>query len=313
MGNEAIVTTELDDFATEDAALEAAMLAENLADGMKAETVEGDEPEADKPAEVAVEPAPKEQEAEPPAKEPDPVEPVKVSGVLAKDGVTVLPYGALKGARQEARLYRERANRAEQELADLKAGKTPEASESERLTDAEVEELAADFPQLAKLAKVVARASQAAPAAQAPTEPDESDPLQDAIDSVPLLAEWQAADSDKWERAKALDRALEGSPKWKDKPITARFAHVAGLISAEYDIQTPVATAPSAAPTHRKPPEQVIGAAARNAPNTLSDFKGGAPDASRDSIDRLPPVQQMNRMEKMSDSEIEAYLRKVGG
>lgn len=296
------------------------MQAENLAHGMTVEVADeatGDEPAADADATPDAEPAGQTEEpspAAPPATE-QAVEPsAGIAGVLAKDGKTVLPYGALKGARQEARQYRDRAARAEQELADLKAGKKAEPEETEGLTAQEIDDLAADFPQLKKLATVVARVSQAAPAAPAAHEPadDTGDALQDAIDSVPMLAGWQATDPDKWDRAKAIDRALDGSPKWKDKPLAARFEHVAKLVADEFDIQTQAAAASTAAPTNRKAPDQVIQEAKRNAPNTLSDFKGGAADPSRESIARMPPAQQMRKMEDMTDSEIDAYLRKVG-
>lgn len=319
-----MATTDLDDDDKEMAALEAAMAAEDQAHGAAA-TTEGDEP-ADEPKadEAPAEGEPEAKAAEPPAEdaaaapaaEPDkPAEPAAVvAGVLAKDGKTVLPYGALKGARREAAQYRQRAERLEQELADLKAGKKPE--EAETLSAEEIAELAADFPQLGKLARVVAKVSSSQPAAAAPAaaEPaEDADPVQEAIDAVPLLAEWQASDPAKFAAATAADNALRNSPKWADKPLAARFAHVARLVAAEYDIQIEQAAAPStAAPTQRKAPEAVIKEAARAAPNTLSDFKGGAADPSRDSIDRLPPVRQMRRMEDMSDDEIEAYLRKVG-
>jgi hypothetical protein len=313
------VATDLDDDDKEMAALEAAMAAEDQAHG--AGQVAGDEPATENaPAEGET----TEQAAEPPvvetapapAADPDkPAEPAAVvAGVLAKDGKTVLPYGALKGARREAQTYRQRAERAEQELADLKAGKKPEA-DADALTPEELAEMATDFPQLGKLARIVAKVSsqQAAPTPQAAEPDDDADPVQEAIDAVPLLADWQAGDADKFAAAIAADNALRNSPKWKDQPLTARFAHVAKLVAAEYDIQTPAAAAsPTPAPTNRKNPEAVIQAAARAAPNTLSDLKGGAPDPSRDSIDRMPAAQQMRRMEDMSDAEIDAYLRKVG-
>lgn len=296
------------------AAENAAMAAENAEHGMLADGDVADEaadPEAkqDEPAAVAEETA-AEAVAEPAT--------AKATVVLGKDGTTVLPYGALKGARRETQQMRVRAERAEQELADLKAGKTATDADGNELTDEYLAEVAADFPQLAPLVKAVQISAKAAPKAAERDQSDDNeaadDPLQDAIDAVPLLAGWQAEDPEKWERAKALDRALDGSPKWKGKPLEERFAHVSRLVAAEYDIQVEQqAAAPPAIPTtSRKTPEQAIQSATRAAPNTLSDFKSGATDASRESIERMAPVQQVNKFERMSDDEIDAYLRKAG-
>lgn len=268
-------------------------------EGETTATAEADPAAATTTTETPAEPAPK-----------------VVAGVASKDGKTVLPYAALQGARKEASQYRQRAARAEQELADLKAGKKP--AEGAELTDEYLQEVAADFPQLAPLVKAVQRSAQAAPAAK-PDQSDDNeaadDPVQSAIDTVPLLAAWQAEDPEKWERAKALDRALDGSRPWKGKPLEERFAHVTQLVAKEFDIQVeataPAPPAPPPTPA-KKTPDAVIAGAKRNAPNTLSDFKGGAPDATRENIERMPAPQQMQRFENMSDDAIEAYLRKVG-
>ncbi len=53
-------------------------------------------------------------------------------------------------------------------------------------------------------------------------------------------------------------------------------------------------------------------AAARTAPNTLSDFKGGAPDSSADPIERLPSTTQVAKFSEMSDDEIDRYLARQG-
>jgi hypothetical protein len=327
------VATDLDvDDDKEMAALEAAMQAEDQAHGAVATTT-GDEPAGEAaatatPAEGATETA----AADPPADEaaaapadtnPAPAEPAAgIAGVLSKDGKTILPFAVVPALRRESAQYRsrakaaeERAERAEQELADLKAGKKP-AVDKDTISSAEIEEADADFPLLGKMARIVAKVGSqpAAPTPQAAAESaDDADPLQDAIDAVPLLAAWQAADPEKFERAKKHDTALEDSPKWRDKPLAERFAHVAKLVAAEYDIQTPAAAAsPAPAPTTRKNPAEVIQNAARAAPNTLSDFKGGAPDPAMDSMDRMPPERQMRRFEDMTDAEIDAYLRKAG-
>lgn len=304
------------------AAERAAMAAEDAADG-RVEKDEADDETAtleatatDEAAEAVAasgeaDPAVATTTTETPA---DPVSKPVVTGVMSKDGATVLPYGALKGARRDAAQFRQRAERAEQELADIKAGKKADP-EGDGLTPEYLAEIEADFPQLKPLVTAVAKAAaKPATTAVASETEDAGDPLQDAIDSVPLLAGWQAEDPEKWERAKALDRALNGSPKWKDKPLEQRFAHVSRLVAAEYDIQDeqPAVVAPANPTPSRKSPEKAIESAARAAPNTLSDFKGGGAEASRDNLDRMPATQQMRKFEDMSDADIETYLRKVG-
>lgn len=319
-----------------EAAVEAALRAEDEEHGKAASAVESEGEQPEQTATTDGAPATEvTTEAQPqPAAEPSPEKPAKPAGVLSKDGKHVLPYGALQGARREAQAERQareaaeaRAADLEQQVADLRAGKKPTTAEGEDLTPEQLAEIETDFPALAPLVAKVKRDSEelkamrkpaAAPAASQEAE-DTSDPLQDAIDSVPLLAEWQASKDEKWERAKAIDRALEGSPKWKGKPLEDRFAHVARQVAGEFDIPVDDEPAPDTTSTNKppakagkQPPEKVIQAAARTAPNTLSDFKGGAPDPSRDAIDRMPPQRMLARMSEMTDDEIDALLAKAG-
>lgn len=331
------MSTELN--VNDDDAIEAALLAEDREHG-RVDDEAGDEPAAQTDAEgqnkdqnqvqdeapaQAAKPAGEEPAAEaaPAAAEAPAAEPVKPAGIASKDGKAVLPYAALKGARAETKHEREKRLEVEaerdalrQQLADYKAGKAPEA---DAISDEYLKEVEADFPQLAPLVKTIRATSKevetlrASKAPAAKEEADDSDPLQEAIDSVPLLATWQAEDPEKFGRAVAIDRALEGSPKWQGKPLAERFAHVARQVATEFDIQIHDNTPPPTPPTKAKQdPEKAIQSATRVAPNTLSDFKGGAPDAQRDSIDRLPAHRQMSQVAKMSDADIDAWLAKVG-
>lgn len=91
----------------------------------------------------------------------DPEKSILPGGVLGKDGKTVLPYAALKGAREEARAAREEAKAAREraealakEIDDLKSGKTASIA-AESLTEEELAELTEYAP---KAAKVIAEA-----------------------------------------------------------------------------------------------------------------------------------------------------------
>ena len=294
--------------------------------GVKVED-EPKEPEADDPPKDAptdeAQPEPKAEAKEPEAKvEPD--KPAPPSGVTGKDGKTVLPYAALQGARAETKAERAgrqaaeaRAEAAEKELADLKAGKKPEYS---KLTEDELEDLKS-FDTKAYNAYVAAdkaateskaRIAELEKQAPKPAAESEDDPVQDAIDAIPLLATWQATDKEKFQRAREIDGALLNSPKWKGSTPTAyakRFTEVTRMVADEFNIKIAQDT-PQPNGQSKAKPEDRIDAAERQAPNTLSDLKGGAPEQDL-RIDKMDPIDQMNRLNKMSKAEFDAYIAKL--
>lgn len=256
----------------------------------------------------------------------------KPSGVLSKDGKVVLPFAVVQSARQrahDANLARQaaeaRAAALEQQIADLTSGKKP-AAEDEDPLDAAIEEAAADVPVVRELHKLLKETRQELTAlkgggkadpAQADDKPAGTSPddLQDAIDSVPLLATWQASDPEKWKRAVAIDGVLRDSPKWGNKPMAERFAHVTKQVADEFDIEFEhEAPAPQNTTTspNKADPKTVISKAGRTTPSTLSDFKNGAPDTQPNRLDKLNPAVAVRRMEEMTDDEIDAHLAKFG-
>jgi hypothetical protein len=311
-----------------DAALEAAQAEEDAANGNEEVTDEdqtaGDEPKAEVTEETTTESAPTTDE---PKTEPEKQN--KPSGVFSKDGKTVLPFAVVQAARQDRAAERQARMAAEaerdalrQQIEDLKAGKTPVDEDADPL-DKLVAEAAEDVPVVAELHKRLKEAERALKQASKPREEEpEADPrvaalqaLQDDIDSVPLLAEWQAADAEKFDRAKAIDAALVGSPKWRGKPQAERFAFVAKQVAAEYDIDVEVED--PAPPTKKQTPNKadpktVVAGARRAAPNTLSDFKGGAADPNEGRIDKMPAAKAVARMSEMTDEEIDEHLAKFG-
>ena len=256
----------------------------------------------------------------------------KVAGVASKDGTRVLPYAALQAERRSASAATRRAERAEREaadvraeLAELKAGKRPD----DEPDAAELEAHRVDYPEVDKLLKKTERLEREAKElrARVPARVEQDDDESpeavaqratlEAIDEVPMLAGWKADDREKFVRAIEIDNGLKNSPKWKGKPLAERFAHVTRQVADEFDIaleDKPVDTASTnTKPTSaRTAPAKVIEAATRTAPNTLSDFKGGAADPSRDNIDRMPAQQMLGRAAQMSDEEIDKWLAKVG-
>jgi len=249
----------------------------------------------------------------------------KVAGVASKDGTKVLPYGALKGAREAAKAERQARERAEAEAERLRAenealkqGKPLPAAKA----DAEGDELSADdledlknlSPEMAaKVERLQSRAKQA-PAEQAAEDPAaakerERDAVQEDIDSVPALVEWQTSDPEKWSRAVAIDDVLKTSRKWADKPRAERFAEVARQVADEYDIQIDSPTSGSNTASNRA--TTAAPQIARTPPSTLSDFKGGKPPAT-DSAADLSPAALHRKFAGMSDEEIDAYLSRLG-
>jgi len=250
--------------------------------------------------------------------EPEPTG-TKPAGIASKNGKHVLPFHVLQAERRRADEAARRAEHLERELADLKAGKKP-GGEAETLTEDEVAQMEQDFPEHGKkLRAVFERAKQFEESARsaAKDEPaSTSNPIQDAIDQIPLLVDWQATDPEKFARAQEIDDVLKKSPKWRDKPIHERFAHVAKTVAEEYDIPVDDEPAPSTSKpgaAQRKTPEQAIANAPRAKPNTLSDFKGGTIPDPDTRIDRLSPVAQVDRWAGMTDDEIDAQLARLGG
>jgi hypothetical protein len=280
---------------------------------------ESKDPAADSPEAAAGDP------------EPVPVAPAPVSkpaGVSSKDGSRVLPYAALQGSRREtqheraARMAAERErDELRQQLEDLKAGKTTPADQ--------LDELVIDFPQTEVLVTRLRTAEDelaelrkgAAPVSEPAAVDDEPTQILEAIDSVPLLSQWFHADRALFDRAAAFDVVLQTSPKWASRPLAERFAKASRMVAEELDLQVSEEDIPSfgAAQAPAKPPPPppaaqaaaVIRNAPRVAPNTLSDFKGGAAPRP-DNVDGLSPSRQRDRFAGMSDEQISAYLRSVG-
>lgn len=313
------MSTNVDDL--DDNALEALQAAEDAQTGNLEVTDEDEDkqPESEAPAAVADEPA------APTEPEPTETDAPKVAGVASKDGTRVLPYAALQAERRAARHERSARERAEseaaalrQQLQDLRDGKTPDPVESsDELSEGEIEAVAADFPQVGKalkqlqalkaqVAKLSPKDADPEPAAAEPAD----DPIQEAIDAVPALLEWQTSDPEKFARAQVLDNVAKTSPKWRGKPLHERFEHVAKQVADEFDIPFEGSTRTST--PNKVDPKTAISKAARAAPNTLSDLKGGAVDQTDDRVDRLPPSRAMARMQDMSDAEIERHLAKFG-
>lgn len=314
-----------------DAAVEAAQAVEDAEREAAARTAaQAGDDDQDPPEQGAAEDATPAAAANAPATT-EPEKQSRPSGVLSKDGKTVLSFAVVQSARAEKAAERQARLAAEaerdalrQQIEDLKAGKAPTTQVADTLDD-EIAEAAADFPLLARIheankdlrkeidALKGKGGTKPEPEGDGTPEKSPAEALQDDIDAVPALAEWQAADREKWTRAVEIDKALINSPKWRGKSQVERFAHVTRLVADEFDIQIEdTAPEPQSTTPNRANPKEVIANARRTAPNTLSDFKSGAPEANEARLDRLPVHKALARMEDMSDEDIERHLAKFG-
>lgn len=272
--------------------------------------------------------------ATPPAAPAAPEKPAPVGGVASKDGKKVLPYVVLSAAREETRTERTKRIKAEEEAKSLreenealKAGKKPTPAPAAP-SEEELAEVEAVAPTVAAhLKSTAARAQELeaenaalrakAPAAPAPAR-SAAELADEAIDQIPLLATWRAADPEKFVRACEVDKVYMTSPKWKGRSAVERFAEVTRVVAKEYDVEVPDDDAPptAAAPTPpakaRKDPAEVAANAPRTLPNTLSDFKGGESGKAEERLEKLHPVMQEERLANMSDADFERYLARLG-
>lgn len=270
--------------------------------------------------------------------------PVKPVGVQSKDGSRVLPYTALTEARsraqkaaQERDALKAKAEQLEAEIERLKSGQpaSKAAGDDAELTDAEIAEIEADYPLLAKAARAARAAAQRVsqqpakePAAQrervGEQEDQSGDPVQDAIDANPDLLTWQTdpAHASKFQRAVEVDNFLKTSPKWQGKSLEERFAEATRRVREEFDIEEPpqasasqqqatTATKQQVSQQRQQQAREVINRTQRRGPTTLSDVKGGAAPAA-DSVSALNPVSMLNKFESMSTEEILAQLDRGG-
>jgi hypothetical protein len=236
----------------------------------------------------------------------------KPEGVLSKDGTRVLPYGALQAARQAAARAEKRAERAEkerdaaqQQIDDLKSGKKPIAD----LTEQDVIEMEADFPEKGKKLRALWEKAQAAPdKPQAEDDKDERRPrVEDAgADrpgplAAPVAARGPREVPARHRSGRDLQQVAEVEGQGRPRTLrSCRRSFVADEYGVEYEgpakpkastnAPAPAApAAPAAAPTASRAGR----ARASRTPETLSDFKHGAtPDHGSLDMERASAPQR---------------------
>lgn len=249
--------------------------------------------------------------------------------VEAADGKARIPYSVLQGERArrqelEARLRALEEGVGEQGRRDESDEPGDQAGEAEQglsiderieaikdLVPDEVAELLSSMGEALKVSSERTRFYEERELEREQVARDSRlNAVQEAIDSIPVLAEWQAADGDEWAEAVALDSALRALPKYAQMPAQDRFKEVVRRMGGRLDDGGEQSTSKAgdgggqrpARPTPRDVP-----------PTTLSDIPGGTPpeQSERDTIDKSDVTELYAQMERMTPDQISALLARV--
>lgn len=273
------------------------------------------------PAVAATPAAPAASSATPGTATATPTDDARPAGIATRDGKQVIPYAVLEATRRDLKAATEREQHLKDQLAQAVANAAPQGTtltdkavaNPDSLTDDELNELAADFPQLAKPLRILRQAAEkvaevasrpTAQAAPAPSPTAQGDHEQEAFDAGlaanPLLAQWMGSAGKEWQRATQLDKVLMADPDNKALTYTQRFAKVQAMVAAEFGIATP-ASAP-------QPAKPAVPATPRAAPMPgLSDIGGTAPLSSDEDVDSTSMTDLLARAEHMSDADLRRF------
>ena len=261
--------------------------------------------------------------------------------VMGKDNVSKIPFGVLEGTRQELNEARNtikqleskhqqelakaiRANevlRGQLQRADLSPEDIPDNLD---ITD----EMLAAIDKLddsGALSKVVRQMkwqndelrsmvsqNQSQPTSQNATNND----VQNAINANPKLKEWlDNGDSDRVTLANKIDRELQNSPEFRDKPLADLFAEVVLRVEQEFgDLEQTVETVDDK--DVKKLAQDRIDAASKTSqvPNSLTDI--GRPTGSEktisEQVDDMSESQLAAKFENMTNDQMEKFLAELG-
>ncbi len=257
--------------------------------------------------------------------------------ILLKDGKRAIPYKVLDSTRKEVSSLRGELSEKEQQIADLQAqldqvkddgsgskeaaqeaidsGNLPTTDDGSLDIEALREEYDDDVVDLlvamqaqvkAAVSKLESRVEEIATKEEQETAKTAAQASQEAIDSIPALAEVQAEGGVRWKAAIVIDDELRNDPKWADKPMVERFREVArqlGLSVADTekgDVDAGV--------------EKAMKEADQAMPRTISDLEGGefAGQDEFERLDNLSAVEFASAFEKMSPDKQAEYLARIG-
>lgn len=256
----------------------------------------------------------------------------ETADILTKDGKNYIPNKVLVAAREtaaqaEARALAESAARQqaeakasalEEQLIALKAGNA-NVDKSGFYSDEELTVLAEDMPEVAERIKahqerLVAQSTQLEKQSKdiaLSNEDIAAKEVQDAIDSVPLLATLQATDTAAFNKAVAIDDILRNDPEYKSLSMSERFLKVAeryelvyGKPSKEVTIDTSKQTVKEALDKANK--ETAV-------PVSIADIGGGAMPAVNEDLATAGKTagELADMFTKMTPAQMDAYLARV--
>lgn len=252
--------------------------------------------------------------------------PAEAEGIASRDGKHIIPYAVLQETRRQAQEATARVQELERQLAEKVSSASPTgnnaladkaAADPNSLTDAEIEELAADFPQLAKPLRLLrqaaakveelsssAAAPRAAPTAATAPAVDPAQAEQDAFDAGlaanPLLAQWMSQRGREWTRATQIDKVLAADPDNAGLTYAQRFEKVQRMVAAEFGHALPAAPAPTP-----KPAAPAAPVAQQRAFPSLSDMGGAPPQSEDDAMASMTTTDMLARFEQMPVDQLE--------
>jgi len=270
--------------------------------------------------------------------------------ILAQDGKSTIPYTVLKSARAQNAELKHELEAAKERLTELEmksvptepTDETPAPAAAQAASEDSVEdkfqslygksvsEFATEFGDEMKEVMVrqvkanldlesklsaVAERQQQLESTEEERAADEAaaarEEVQAAIDKVPALAEWQAAeDKTMWNAAIAVDQTLRENPEWAHASFEDRFNEVAKRLGGA------VASAPETTPAPSKEElkakaDEAVKAASETVPASMSEAPGAGaqtPQTEAQKIEHLTPTQLEGMFEKMTPEQQEAYL-----
>jgi hypothetical protein len=215
---------------------------------------------------------------------------------------------ALRAARHGERTARQEADRLKRELEELRAKVPTTQTSSDDISDDEISALSEDVPVVGKLARKFRALEQQLTATQqrtaAPAAPEFTPPVlpaevQDVVDAVPELLDWQhTPDQTLFQAAIGMDAYLQRLPAWANKPMSERFSEVVRRVKSEAAAQA------TTLQPNRTNPADAIAQAKRVMPQTLSDFGNGTSHTERPTLATFVTAK--------SDDDIMAMLDRMG-
>jgi ElaB/YqjD/DUF883 family membrane-anchored ribosome-binding protein len=269
----------------------------------------------------------------------------KEAPIVNPSNTGTIPYGVLKGTREELANTKRMLDDATARLRELEAvsartgtvevpkpGQEIEAEiESAQAQADELEALAAsmeeDFPEFGKAVRTMTKrfetqigaltqrlekATSFVEEAQRERTKSAEEVAREAVDNNPYLSAWMAGDQEAWNIAYEHDLRLRSDPKWQGKPIAERFAK-----AVQYTlIDKPDALKPTRS---RSPKEadldldarvsEALQAAGAGAPNSISHIPTGEAPVTNE-MGSASAVQLEAAMERMTPDQIGMFLSK---